>query len=912
MSINLVIVESPAKAKTIKKYLGKDFEVLASYGHVRDLVAKEGAVDPTRDFAMKYEVIKEKNKDRHVDAIEKAARKAKSLYLATDPDREGEAISWHLYEILKERGVLEGKAVHRAKFFEITKNEIQNAIANPEQLSHTLVDAQQARRALDYLVGFNLSPLLWKKIMPGLSAGRVQSVALRLICDREAEIKAFVSQEYWTVEVEAAKGAQNFRARLVEFDGEKVEADVSNSRFSITTEARAKEIERRLNELSGGTLAVTGVEKKPRSRSPQAPFRTSTLQQAAANRLGFTARRTMQTAQRLYEGVDFGEGPIGLITYMRTDSTSLAAEAIGHIREFIGSTFGAHNVPPTPRTYANKQANAQEAHEAIRPTNVTITPEQLRGRIDEDQWRLYQLIWQRSVASQMPNALYEQTTATLVPGAWAQKSGLAAKLADAARAGADGARGGDGPSLAAGAPAVLRASGSVLKEPGYLAVYNVDANDDEDAAPGEDGARLPALNAGDRPDLKDVLPEQHFTQPPPRYTEASLVKALEERGIGRPSTYASIIETLRFRKYVDADKRNFVPTDTARIVIDFLVKFFPSYVDYDFTARLEEELDEISRGDREWIPVMHEFWKPFIKLVKHVETSVTREEVAQARQLGIDPKSGRPVSVRVGQYGPFAQLGTKDDVEKPKFAGLRPFQKMDSITLEEALQLFELPRALGQLPTGEKVSVGVGRFGPYVKYGDKFVSLKIDDPYTIDFPRALEVIEEKKIADAERTIRDFGVDNVQVLKGRFGPYITDGKRNAKIPKDREPTSLSLEECQALLAVAPLRGANRFGRKKTAPVAAPAANDAGTGTNAAAKTAKKGPGSAANKGSATATGATGKKSAPADGAAKAPAVKPAGKAAAKPAAARKTVAAKAVAKPTAKPAAKPAAKKKSSR
>jgi DNA topoisomerase-1 len=902
MSSNLVIVESPAKAKTIKKYLGKDFEVLASYGHVRDLVAKEGAVDVNRDFAMKYEVIQEKNKDRHVDAIERAAKKAKTLYLATDPDREGEAISWHLHEILKERGVLDGKTVHRAKFFEITKNEIQNAIANPEKLSHDLVDAQQARRALDYLVGFNLSPLLWKKIMPGLSAGRVQSVALRLICDREAEIKAFVSQEYWTVEVEAAKNAQAFRARLVEFEGEKVEADVSNSRFTITTEARAKEIERRLQDLSGGSLAVTGVEKKPRSRSPQAPFRTSTLQQAAANRLGFTARRTMQTAQRLYEGVDFGEGPIGLITYMRTDSTSLAAEAIGQIRDYIGATFGAQNVPAQPRSYANKQANAQEAHEAIRPTNVTIAPDQIRGKIDEDQWRLYQLIWQRTVASQMPNALYEQTTATLVPGAWAAKAGVPTLGADA-RTPSDAAM----TAATAGAPAVLRASGSVLKEPGYLAVYNIDASDDED--PSEEGSRLPALNAGDRPDLKAVLPEQHFTQPPPRYTEASLVKALEERGIGRPSTYASIIETLRYRKYVDADKRNFVPTDTARIVIDFLVKFFPSYVDYDFTARLEEELDEISRGDREWVPVMHEFWKPFIKLVKHVETSVTREEVAQARQLGVDPKSGRPVSVRVGQYGPFAQLGTKDDVEKPKFAGLRPHQKMDSITLDEALQLFELPRALGQLPTGEKVSVGVGRFGPYIKYGDKYVSLKIDDPYTIQFPRALEVIEEKKVADAERTIRDFGVDNIQVLKGRFGPYITDGKRNAKIPKDREPSSMSLEECQALLAVAPLRGANRFGRKKTAPAAktdgaADASSDAST-KKTAAKGAKKTSGEKAAAAKPATVKAAGAR-APAGGTA---ASKPAAaKAASKPAASKAASAKAATSKPA--PSKAKAAKKKS--
>jgi DNA topoisomerase-1 len=547
----------------------------------------------------------------------------------------------------------------------------------------------------------------------------------------------------------------------------------------------------------------------------------------------------MQTAQRLYEGVDFGEGPIGLITYMRTDSTSLAAEAITHIREYVGRTYGAGSVPPAPRTYANKQANAQEAHEAIRPTNVDVTPDQLRGRIDEDQWKLYTLIWQRTVASQMTNALYEQTTATLVPG------GAGAKAGGGSNAGTGAPGGARDGNAAAGAPAVLRASGSVLKEPGYLAVYNVDANDDDDAT--EDGGRLPALEREDRAGLKDVLPEQHFTQPPPRYTEASLVKALEERGIGRPSTYASIIETLRFRKYVEAEKRNFVPTDTAKIVNDFLVKFFPHYVDYDFTARLEEELDEISRGDKEWVPVMREFWDPFIDRVKHVESSVSREEVAQARQLGTDPKSGRPVSVRVGQYGPFVQLGTKDDDEKPKFAGLRPGQKMDTITLDEALQLFTLPRTLGVLPTGETVSVGVGRFGPYVKYGAKYVSLKTDDPYTIQFPRACEVIEEKQLADAARTIRDYGVDNIQVLNGRFGPYITDGKRNARIPKDREPASMTLEECQALLAAAPPRGTSRFGRRKAAPAAA-----AADGGGAAADTASAGKaaGSAAKKGAKT--------------------------------------------------------------
>jgi DNA topoisomerase I len=783
MSTNLVIVESPAKAKTIKKYLGKDFEVLASYGHVRDLVPKEGAVDPERNFKMRYELIERNTK--HVDAIERAMKKASALYLATDPDREGEAISWHLYEILKERGTLRDKQVHRAKFFEITKNEIQKAVAAPEKLSKPLVNAQQARRALDYLVGFNLSPLLWKKIMPGLSAGRVQSVALRLICDREAEIVAFRRQEYWTLEVEAEKDGQPFRARIVEVDGTKVEADVAKGRFSITTEAAARAAEHRLAAACGGRLRVAGVESKPRSRSPQAPFRTSTLQQAAANRLGFSARRTMQLAQKLYEGVDFGEGPIGLITYMRTDSTSLSAEAIGQIRETIGVLYGAEALPDAPRSYASKQKNAQEAHEGIRPTLAANTPAKLKGHIDDDMWRLYDLIWKRTVASQMTNALFEQVTVTLHPGA-----------------------------QPAGAPpaGVARASGSTLVKPGYLAAYEVDRNDDDDT---DDGGRLPPLAAGDVARLVTLHPEQHFTEPPPRYTEAGLVKALEERGIGRPSTYAAIIETLRARKYVEDERRNFVPTDTGKIVSSFLVRFFPQYVDYEFTARLEDDLDDISRGDKEWVPVLGAFWRPFIERVRDIEKSVSREEVAQARQLGTDPASGRPVSVRIGQYGPFVQLGTKDDVEKPRFAGLRPGQKMDSIELPEALKLFTLPRTLGELPSGEVVSVGIGRFGPYVKYGAKYVSIKTDDPYAIGLPRAVELIEEKRHADAARLIRDYGVDNIHVLHGRYGPYLTDGKRNARIPKDRDPASLTLEECRVLIAAAPLRGTSRFGRRKAA-------------------------------------------------------------------------------------------------
>jgi DNA topoisomerase-1 len=852
MSTNLVIVESPAKAKTIKKYLGKDFEVLASYGHVRDLVPKEGAVDTENNFRMRYELIERNTK--HVDAIERAMRKADSLYLATDPDREGEAISWHLYEILKERGALKDKLVHRAKFFEITKNEIQKAVASPEKLSKPLVNAQQARRALDYLVGFNLSPLLWKKIMPGLSAGRVQSVALRLICDREAEIVAFRRQEYWTLEVEAEKDGQPFRARVVEVDGRKIEADVAKARFSITTEAAARDAERRLAAACAGRLRVAAVEARPRSRSPQAPFRTSTLQQAAANRLGFSARRTMQLAQKLYEGVDFGEGPVGLITYMRTDSTSLSAEAIGQIRETIGALYGKEALPEAPRTYASKQKNAQEAHEGIRPTLAANTPDKLKGHIDGDMWRLYDLIWKRTVASQMTNALFEQVTVTLHPG-----------------------------GTPAGAPpaGVVRASGSTLVKPGYLAAYEVDRNDDDDA---EDGGRLPPLASGDVARLVTLSPEQHFTEPPPRYTEAGLVKALEERGIGRPSTYAAIIETLRARKYVEDERRNFVPTDTGKIVSSFLVRFFPQYVDYEFTARLEDDLDDISRGDKEWVPVLTAFWEPFIGRVRDIEKTVSREEVAQARQLGTDPGSGRPVSVRIGQYGPFVQLGTKDDVEKPRFAGLRPGQKMDSITLEEALKLFTLPRTLGELPSGETVSVGIGRFGPYVKYGAKYVSIKTDDPYTVEFPRAVELIEEKQRADAARLIRDYGVDNIQVLHGRYGPYLTDGKRNARIPKDREPASLTLEECRALIAAAPLRGTSRFGRRKAAAKTAAAPAAAADAAPPPAKRARAAARAAATPRAAPRPQAAAKKPAPKKAAARAAAARPARKkaAAARPA------------------------------
>ena len=800
MADNLVIVESPAKAKTIKKYLGRDFEVLASYGHVRDLVPKEGAVDPDKGFAMKYQVL-DKN-ERHVESIAKNLRKAKALYLATDPDREGEAIAWHLKEILAERGDLDGKDVHRVVFYEITRNAIREAVGQPRGLSLELVNAQQARRALDYLVGFNLSPLLWKKVRRGLSAGRVQSPALRMICEREEEIAAFVAREYWTLEGEGSHSSQSFPLKLIEYRGQKVE------QFSFTSEGEAREVERTLRAAAGagsdgsGELRVIAIDRKQRRRNPAPPFTTSTLQQEAARKLGFNARRTMRLAQQLYEGQDIGEGSVGLITYMRTDSVSLAAEAVHEIREVAARLYGAAEVAEEPRVYKTKSKNAQEAHEAIRPTSAAITPADVEGKIEEDLYRLYSLIWKRAVASQMSHALFDTVAVDALAGPDGEQRHL------------------------------LRANGSTLVKPGYIAVYQ-EGTDDMKADDADHV--LPPMEVGDGVRLTALAAEQHFTEPPPRYTEASLVKALEEHGIGRPSTYASIISTLQDREYVEMDSKRFVPTDIGKIVGRFLTQHFHRYVEYGFTAAMEDELDAVSRGEEEWTTPLDKFWKPFIQQVEKIERTVTREQVAQARELGKDPATGKPIAVRMGRFGPFVQIGTKDDEEKPRFAGLRPGQKMDSITLADAMELFKLPRTLGETPEGETIVANVGRFGPYVKYGSKYASLKEDDPYTVTLERALEVIRLKKEADANRIIQDFAEAGIQVLNGRYGPYITDKKKNAKIPKDRDPKMLTLEECRVLLAAAPERGSRfgRFGRGKR-PAGAPAAAE---GASAAAKSRK---------------------------------------------------------------------------
>ena len=793
MAANLVIVESPAKARTIKKYLGKDFEVLASYGHVRDLVPKEGAVDPDGQFAMQYQVL-EKNQ-RHIEAIERALRKADALYLATDPDREGEAIAWHLKEILQERGALDGKRVHRIVFHEITRNAIREAVANPRDLSLDLVNAQQARRALDYLVGFNLSPLLWKKVRRGLSAGRVQSPALRMICEREEEIAAFVPQEYWTIDGEGWHSGQTFPLKLIEYAGRKVE------QFSFVNEAQAREVERAILDAAHaaartiaenrvGELRVIAIDRKQRRRNPAPPFTTSTLQQEAARKLGFNARRTMRLAQQLYEGVDLGEGNVGLITYMRTDSVALAEEAVREIREVAARLYGRDQVAEEPRIYRTKSKNAQEAHEAIRPTSASITPADIEGKLDDDLFRLYSLIWKRAIACQMSHAVFDTVAVDMVAGP-------------------------DGPQRH-----VLRANGSTLVKAGFIAVYQEGSDD-----PKTDEAdhALPPMKEGDVVRLLSIRAEQHFTEPPPRYTEASLVKALEEHGIGRPSTYATIISTLQDREYVEMDNKRFVPTDVGKIVNRFLTHYFHKYVEYGFTAAMEDELDAVSRGEEEWTRPLDKFWKPFIQQVRKTEKTVTREQVAQARELGKDPETGKPVTVRMGRYGPFVQIGTKDDPEKPRFAGLRPGQKMDTITLEEALELFKLPRTLGETPEGETIVANIGRFGPYLKYGNKYVSLKEDDPYTITLERALEVIRQKQEADANRIILDFGTEGIQVLNGRYGPYVTNGSKNAKIPKDRDPKSLTLEECRELLAQAPERG-GRFGRGKRTAAGAAASAD----------------------------------------------------------------------------------------
>jgi len=768
MASNLVIVESPAKAKTIEKYLGKDFKVLASYGHVRDLVPKEGAVETDNNFKMNYSVV-ERN-EKHINNIKKELRKADSLYLATDPDREGEAIAWHLYELLKEKNLMKNKRAYRVAFHEITRQAVSDAVSNPGEITMDLVNAQQARRALDYLVGFNLSPLLWRKIRRGLSAGRVQSPALRMIVEREFEIEAFQAQEYWTIEADNEFENQKFAAKLTRLQGEKLK------QFTITNDRDAQDAHRILSDAAQGMLVVQQVEKKQRKRNPSPPFTTSTLQQEASRKLGFGAQKTMRTAQRLYEGIDIGSGQVGLISYMRTDSVTLSNDALSDIRSLIAQKFGENSLPEEPRFYKTKAKNAQEAHEAIRPTSAMNEPERIKSYLGDDEYRLYSLIWKRTVACQMIHATIDTVSV----------------------------------DLACGSDNIFRATGSTIRDPGFMRVYT-EGLDDNKVDDSKENI-LPSLKQGDRVELKEIRLEQHFTEPPPRYSEATLVKTLEEYGIGRPSTYASIITTLLDREYVELENKRFHPTDVGRVVARFLIQHFAQYVDYDFTAQLEDSLDEISRGEKEWLPLMQDFWSTFKSLVDEKMETVSRDEAIQSRQLGTDEKSGKPITVRMGRYGPFVQIGTREDEDKPRFAGLSPGQKMDTITLEQALELFKLPRELGTSPEGEAISTNIGRFGPYVKYDSKYVSLNVkegDDPFTLTLERALELVRDKKEFDANREIKAFQGTDIKILRGRYGPYITDGVKNARIPKDVEdPETLTLEVCEELIEKAPLPKSRR--------------------------------------------------------------------------------------------------------
>lgn len=607
---NLVIVESPAKAKTIGKYLGKDYAVLASYGHVRDLLPKKGSVDPDSNFKLSYNAI-EKN-EKHFNKIAKSMEKIDNLLLATDPDREGEAISWHIIELLKEQSLLKDKNVQRVIFHEITKNAIQSAINNPREISMDLVNAQQARRALDYLVGFNLSPLLWKKVRRGLSAGRVQSPALRMIVEREAEINAFKSQEYWTIESDLTHKRKNFKAKLSILKGEKLK------QFSITTEKAAQAAQKSLTKLADGQLVVEKITKKQRKRNPAAPFITSTLQQEAARKLGFGAQRTMRIAQQLYEGIDTGNGAEGLITYMRTDSVNLAKEAVEEIREYIQSQYGKDHLPKDAKVYKTKSKNAQEAHEAIRPTSVTRSPDSIKDALSKDQFKLYELIWKRAVACQMIHATIDTVAV----------------------------------DLTCGKDNTFHATGSTIAKPGFMAVY-LEGSDDDKEQEDQKEKILPPLQEGDKVKLQEIRAEQHFTEPPPRYTEASLVKALEEHDIGRPSTYASIISTLQNREYVTLDKKRFTPTDVGTIVARFLTDYFNQYVDYDFTAGLEDQLDAIARGEKKWIPLLEEFWKPFITLIDKIEQSVDRSDVTHEKMDEKCPNCDKQLSIRLGRHGRF-------------------------------------------------------------------------------------------------------------------------------------------------------------------------------------------------------------------------------------------------------------------
>ena len=843
---SVVVVESPAKAKTINKYLGRNFKVLASYGHVRDLPPKDGSVDPNADFKMIWEV--DARAQKRLKDIADAVKSADRLILATDPDREGEAISWHVLEALRQRKALGKTEVKRVVFNAITKSAVLDAMAHPREINEELVDAYLARRALDYLVGFTLSPVLWRKLPGARSAGRVQSVALRLVCERELEIEAFKPQEYWSVEADFGAAAGNFTARLVRLNGQKLE------KLSLGEKGAAQKA---VDTINAGRFTIGEIEKKPVKRHPWPPFITSTLQQEASRKLGFSASRTMRIAQDLYEGAEIGGDTVGLITYMRTDGVSMVGEAVTESRRVISDLHGDRYVPKAPRVYASKVKNAQEAHEAIRPTSFARTPETVSKYLESDHARLYELIWKRALASQMESAEQERTSVDVVS--------------------ADGA-------------ATLRATGTVTLFDGFLRLYQESRDDDGD---GDDGS-LPKLTLNEALKLLAVRDEQHFTEPPPRYSEASLVKKLEELGIGRPSTYASILSVLRDRAYVKLERGRFVPEPKGRIVTAFLSSFFKHYIEYDFTADLEEKLDEVASGELPWKQLLRDFWTnfhiateeakelkfadvvtaldnilgphmfparddggdprtcptcgngrlglklgrfgAFIGCSNYPECRFTRQlgradenGEAQPRELGVDPTSGEVVSLKSGRFGPYVQLGEQVNGEKPPRAGIPKGYTADTIDLEMALKLLSLPRDVGTHPeTGKPIKANFGRFGPFLQHDGAYASLESpEEVFTVGINRAVTLLAERKAKGGGprrggQALKELGAHPesgapVKVMKGKYGPYVSDGKLNATLPQGSDPGSVTMEEAVALLAARAAKGPGTKGGKKAKAV-----------------------------------------------------------------------------------------------
>ena len=745
---NLVIVESPAKAKTISKFLGSDFTVMASMGHVRDLPKSSLGFDPEDNFKPKYMVTADKKKV--ISDLKKQISKDTTIYLAADEDREGEAIAWHLIPALK----IEKNPIKRIVFHEITKDAILKALENPRDVDQNLVDAQQARRILDRAVGYELSPLLWKKVRYGLSAGRVQSVAVRIIVDRENEIRAFIPEEYWKIKADFIN--PELKSELAKINGKTVK---------IENEEQALKIEASLKQ---GAYKLVDIEEKESTRNPAAPFTTSTLQQEASRKLGLSVKQTMVIAQQLYEG-NVGNIPNhtgGLITYMRTDSLNLSTVATTAAKAVIEEEYGKEYSLSKPRVYTSKAKGAQEAHEAIRPVNLALKPSEIKPYVDSMQYKLYSLIWKRTLATQMAVAKIANTTYKIEAGRDKECE--------------------------------FQVKGQRIIFAGFMKAYT-EGSDNPEAALDSTEKILPNIEIGKVLELEKLESEQKFTQPPARYTEASLVKKLESEGIGRPSTYAPTISTIQAREYVTkTEDKKLIPTPTGEVVNSFLVDHFSGIVDLGFTAKIEEEFDEIAMGRIAWEQVMKDFYGNFKKTIDEKESSISKEDYLQVREVGIDPKSGKPVSARVGRFGPFVQIGTKDDEEKPKFVAIPEHLNMDTITLDEALFLFTLPRTVGKTENGEEIKANIGRFGPYLQVKTKFYSLKTDDPYTVDLNRALEIIKETDEAKEKSTIKTFEKEKIQILVGQYGPYIKQGRKNFKIPKNAEAENLTLKDCLEII------------------------------------------------------------------------------------------------------------------